>query len=48
VDNVVEDVHMDMYLLYVNIDHAENLNIPKNKTITRGKQAEQEKKPAWD
>jgi hypothetical protein len=48
VDNVPEDVQMNMYLLYINIDHAENLSIPINKTITGGKQAEQKEKPTWD
>jgi hypothetical protein len=42
VGNVLEDVQMDIHLLYINIDHAENLNMPRNKPITRGKQAEQE------
>jgi len=48
VDNVLEDVQVDMYQLYINIDHAENLKKTKKKKITRGKQAEKEKKPTWD
>jgi hypothetical protein len=39
VDNALVDVQVDMYQHYINIDHAENLSIPTNKTITRGKQA---------
>jgi hypothetical protein len=45
VDNVLEDVHIDMFQLYINIDHAENQSIPR-KDNKRGKQAEQKEKPA--
>ncbi len=33
-DNVLGDVHMDMYLMYKNIVHAENRYIPTNKINT--------------
>lgn len=36
-DNVVEDVQTDMYLLYLNIDHAENLSTPTNINNNKGK-----------